>query len=1724
MGLCNCTPEEVFMDGMIDNNDPDAYTKRIKEVIKRAKDGFIAAPLMMASQYRNDERIAEDYHGRELLELIQNADDEMSDTYDKSIYIHLSDKELVVANNGNRFSIEGLESILYSNLSNKEERKNMIGYKGLGFRSILGWAHSIYVKSYEMSLEFSEKSAFRFWKLVQEKQPHEARIVKGKCKGVKCPVPMLSVPEPVEICPRHDEYDTYIVLSLRPRVRDSIIRQMKTFREETLLFLKNVEEITFEAHEFKRVIVKEPKSGHYVHIRTYDREGDEAYSKKWQLIRKKGTCEHFNADEKWVKKKYEIAVAHCPKHMEPRNPLYSFFETNITMPFSMLLHASFDLKSDRNDIVDNEANWIIMHELIKLMLDTAEKRAKNNRNSNYKALEMVLPSKIFDDDMERYHVRKPYIEQICSKKLLPTIYGDYISFDDEPIAYKTQLSMFLPQTIEFKKNLKYRAIDTKWRILEAEKLTCCKCDLKLLIEGINRHASEYSPKSRVKMIKLIWEEYGDQLIQANNANLEKVQLFLNTKGEPLIDKRLIYYQKNRGHQIEPPGFLDTAILNKSMYKQLLKEFDKNEDELNKALEGFRLSEYSFDEILNDCIQYIEKCTDGLKCCTDNIVELIQWLYKIYDMNGLLEKPESIDDIPLFDRHGVMTKVKSLYMGKEYGEALCERLMHGVRDVGFVGESSILGLSDVSKTDAKAFLEWLGVSRLPRVHSRKFTFHRNDNYLSYILNDLNYPFRFKQGGEYESFESLKVDVNCIQCKNIVIVEHLKEILFTSKIEDVVAWLYIHEELAQHLKHINESSMVIADVDLQTKKNARKLSKIKSYVRYVFTHEHWVPTISGSRVIPAECCADRNHRIDIGFLLEKVDIDWNSQVFAELQISQEGVQDILKLIGIPTNFRDIPSEKMYYILLNYPKYDPLCKSAPKLYQLIAQNMNLNEKDRNGVNYQRFLNEGLICSSLKGEANYLPVKTVYYQGNLQLCKAVVDEYPFIKLMSKDIPSSRIESVFGIKPIHNIVIRVFNTSSYHDLNQEFRNDINDLIPLKYCMEMSQDNNYELRNKYQQLSINLCTSINAILSKDGVDIDLEVNDYESLQDTDTGVVYIKIPENKHKTLQELKEEIDFTACVAERITYSHNSMSVADVALLYSINKELWVHALTRIKRFDSEKQLDEKLADAIQLLAYTLKERVAFWETIHTVTGAKVEFPLIKNEDELIKWIVKATGFLDSDIKEHLCKFDFKNYSSIQNITFILELFHNLNIDICHFNKVSPIKINLIEYYVRIIKGSIGRSKTAYKYWLFCKLQNKGHKYQKFYESRLDDFNNYRSLSRIVENSVNFDWKRSLKETYGVGVETLKNQKNVDVDSFYFQNESRLLEDLDVTEEIMEEFLTTELKSLLYFDNNIELLKQQLYDFLQERQNEVNVNTSETKENMSTTNDLRELTLVTHIPINPHKSRVTVHQEVTKPTSSLGEESDKAQIDDREKNFTNYVTEGETQSNNDKISEDYERDSNHNLHPPENSGEGSAKIQGANDKNGHHNKNTPEMKAGNGDHSQSKTPNNDSIIDKRSPNNDKIGEKGERLVYDEFRRRLGENSVSWVSQYAKDRKINPNGSNLYGYDIKFIDNEGVEICVEVKATTSAELRFQMTKNEVEVAERLGQRHLLIVITEINSRNQKGHCFRGLFDYKEGESFEENYSFYQRVRGYDITIGIEAEKTVEYDLDFPFIECNHGS
>lgn len=227
-------------------------------------------PSLLVADSNREVNYTRDYHGRELLELIQNADDAAGALGSNKVAIECTDDGLCFANTGTPFSVRGVESLLMSDHSPTDtERSRYIGNRGLGFRSILNWTSCPFITSGHLRLGFERDHAQRWVHALAQQRPEVRAIIAERLRaGRQMPAPLLAIPMVLDedgtvgaasdwqptphfsatwqraVALRAEGYDTVIGVPVTTPVALTNVReQLAELAPEVMLFLRNVEEL-----------------------------------------------------------------------------------------------------------------------------------------------------------------------------------------------------------------------------------------------------------------------------------------------------------------------------------------------------------------------------------------------------------------------------------------------------------------------------------------------------------------------------------------------------------------------------------------------------------------------------------------------------------------------------------------------------------------------------------------------------------------------------------------------------------------------------------------------------------------------------------------------------------------------------------------------------------------------------------------------------------------------------------------------------------------------------------------------------------------------------------------------------------------------------------------------------------------------------------------------------------------------------------------------------------------------------------------------------------------------------------------------------------------------------------------------------------------------------------------------------------------------------------------
>jgi hypothetical protein len=524
--------------------------QEITDIIKKQVETYKISSDNFVSAYNRELELTKEYNGRQILELLQNADDAQSDAI--LIKLDTNQKTLLVCNKGDKpFETDGIKSLMIANLSNKT-KKEYIGNKGLGFRSILNWANEIKIESGGCKIVFSAAIAKNtFEKKLGLTDDQQKQIIQSRGLTDKVvPFPILGIPNAEKIA-QNAIWTTIIEISYKEEFETDIKKQINKFRKEILLFLNHIQQITIQIDDFETIheCKKEPSNNYEIAV--IDKRQWNIYTTENELPLE------YQDKNKAEKQCYKVKIAFQDDPSNKDGKLYNYFPTQHTISLPCIIHGTFDLDSSRNHLNDTEVNKYILQKTIEL-LKTSSKYFTNN-GINWNAYKFLTPKNInSDSDL----IKEFYNEQIKERDKLtifPCINNQYCK-KGEFIFYSNDFNSF------FQNDFPDIFPDLLIPIPDDASIESRTYDEKELVEKINQLSSgvRLTINLRAKPIKL--------LVDYAKGSSVKYGLLINEQND-VIQKETTAFTPSEARNFKIPDFVKIDFLNKELYSELLKQFE-----------------------------------------------------------------------------------------------------------------------------------------------------------------------------------------------------------------------------------------------------------------------------------------------------------------------------------------------------------------------------------------------------------------------------------------------------------------------------------------------------------------------------------------------------------------------------------------------------------------------------------------------------------------------------------------------------------------------------------------------------------------------------------------------------------------------------------------------------------------------------------------------------------------------------------------------------------------------------------------------------------------------------------------------------------------------------------------------------------------------------------------------------------------------------------------------
>jgi len=1068
----------------------DDWTDWLKERLEERRQVFLSDPDELIASYNREKSHESGYHGRELIELIQNADDAGIDyTGPNKLLIKLTDFGLFVANTGVPFSPRGIKSLMVSDNSPKQLlRTKCIGYKGLGFRSILGWASSIVILSGKLSIGFNEKFAENWLRnLRRENQKVDVKVREYENSGYPATIATLSIPYSItsesigfdaKLASIYEEgtkilqsgYDTVVCLLFKnaEKTREQVQKQINSLGNEILLFLQFLERIEIESAGKNDVWTVEREEDSIIV------NPDSANPEIWKLFKKEGIIpKDYLKPEQALHDKYEIKLAIPPSPVEV-NKLFVFFPTEVRFPFPLVAHATFEVGDSRQHLIDSEVNRFITGQLADLMAEAAEKI--KNPDNPWHALSTISPRGDIDLILERFGFLDLLKENAKNYEIIP-VRSSHFETPSKSKRIRGNFDKLLTSELFYDLCLH---VDDYFIDKQLDNLNVEYLQYEELRNRLNTISDTLTLDRRTELVYL--------LVENNLIEGEPPELLIDGENKRISSHSPVFFPPE-GKVFALPDWVPQGILNGELIASLRNKFSVSRvRDLRLKLELFNVQEYS----LNAFVSAIQ--AESNRRCKERPDEestlrqqAIQVMWNLYssseDKGSLGEKITVI----LLTRTNKFDSAKNLYFGREYKNGkILEYLYAHIDSASFVASPEKLGFSEIS-SEIEDFLCWVGVNKTLRYSNMDISSYGND-FLEHVMFSLKYPAKF---GEItvEGITTLKRSNKSL--KNVTNIDKLEQIITTSDPHAVLCWIAVNPDIDSW--RIEGDKNATFEIWPPYKQYGRKLSSqaIPSYPLRLLKTIKWLPIEGGGKLSPNKCCLARGVK-DISPIIGFPAVDIEHPLIKELNLDLTVIRNALTKIGVVTDLDELPWDSFYEVLLEMPNLDPEGIRARSIYRKLFSRSE-GEIIPAGERYNEFMSKGRMLGKKKGEVKYYPIKQLYYLENITLPTNIADQYPLLEV-DKRRGADKVKRIFGVEQLTRDKIQIEITNfEEHPCSQNFQSEIERLKPYIYALRVEEDANRAQLSALRRLKVNLCKSVRVAMLIDNRKEEIELQNGDSI-------------------------------------------------------------------------------------------------------------------------------------------------------------------------------------------------------------------------------------------------------------------------------------------------------------------------------------------------------------------------------------------------------------------------------------------------------------------------------------------------------------------------------------------------------------------------------------------------------------------------------------------------------
>ncbi|MDN3691763.1 DUF3883 domain-containing protein [Chryseobacterium tructae] len=604
-----------------------------------------------------------------------------------------------------------------------------------------------------------------------------------------------------------------------------------------------------------------------------------------------------------------------------------------------------------------------------------------------------------------------------------------------------------------------------------------------------------------------------------------------------------------------------------------------------------------------------------------------------------------------------------------------------------------------------------------------------------------------------------------------VKSLDKIVNQFNVNNVIAWLASDKKILEIFSNFSSTKSYDEKIGY-SHYGQKNINSFKNYILYTIA-QHF--NVNNYLV---------TNKKEEWFNPFKIDYDYLADINSKLDKNE--VDRILSFLGAKKDFNDLD--------LSYLKSKTQeladrnnSKSAQVFYKNLVGHYRVNE--------EKILNVDLYAR-VGSNIEVRKSTEIYFSDRIQLPENLTNKFPILYYPSRSGGATAIE-LFGLKNLNDLDLDIVEVEFDDLIKSDFERYILSRIPFILAYRLDKITKEDVKRSQVQLlnklKVTCCNKL--IASIDGESFDIEMYSYIYQNDQ----FYIKIPINT--SVVELKKNKQFIDSLSDIFLKTFDTLDekkTFETILRQSIDDN----------NYDINNDLAEGVLEEAKILLGVVSIRLSIWKSIFRIKNIEIQSDLTEN-----------------NIEEHITiNFpQFKEYrlfhsdTTLDEIGIIRYVLTDLSIKLEEYNQVADFKLNFDKLFQKELQDYYNNLKKSLKNQLWLNLSIE-------YSDKQREFLNFLFIIEHLFDKINLNAVCSSYNFNEIILSQLK--QHLPFVSFELIDDSKF-QDYDSIEKNIKEFFSDDelfqirkdlqLNSLIYFENNVELIKSEL---LETRNNNVSNN----------------------------------------------------------------------------------------------------------------------------------------------------------------------------------------------------------------------------------------------------------------------------------------------------------------